>query len=224
MTEPPSSQLVVQSRIGVIGDIHTDLERLRWAIEVLHEQRVERVFATGDLVDGPNDGQQVVRICQLLRDVDAVVVLGNHDRWLLDNQQRELADATFPEDIDAATRAYLQALPTSLEVLTPLGLLLFGHGLGGNDMSALHPHDHGPALSNNTTLQSLIRRGRYQLVVSGHTHKRMVRRLDGITFINAGALQMTREPCCLLIDFHDHRATFFDHTSEGTKPGPSFSL
>jgi putative phosphoesterase len=224
MTEPLPSQLVVSARIGVIGDIHTDLERLRWAVSVLREHKVERVLATGDLVDGPHDGQQVMRICQLLREVEAVVVLGNHDRWLLDDQQRDLPEATFTDDIDADTRAYLQALPASVELMTPLGLLLFGHGLGANDMSALHPHDHGPALSNNTTLQGLLRRGRYQLVVSGHTHKRMVRKLDGVTFINAGALQLTREPCCLLLDFADHRASFFDYSDAGTKPGPSFQL
>jgi putative phosphoesterase len=224
MTESLPSQLVVHARIGVIGDIHTDLERLRWALSVLRAQGVERVLATGDLVDGPSDGAQIVRICQLLREVDAWVVLGNHDRWLLDGQQRDLPDATFADDIDAPTREYLQSLPASIEILTPLGLLLFGHGLGSNDMSALHPHDHGPALTNNTTLQTLLRRARYQLVVSGHTHKRMVRKLDAVTFINAGALQLTREPCCLVLDFADHRASFFDYTDAGTKDGPSFQL
>ena len=224
MTESSTSQLVVQSRIGVIGDIHTQLERLAWAIDVLRAQRVERIFATGDIADGPEE-DAVVRACTMLQDEGVVTVLGNHDRWLLDEQQRELPNATDPAELDPVTRAYLQSLPASVEVMTPLGLLLFGHGLGGNDMSALYPHDHGPALTNNTTLQTILRRGRHQLVVSGHTHKRMVRRIESVTFINAGALDLTREPCCLMLDFVEHQAVFFDYREHGeTRPGPIFRI
>jgi predicted phosphodiesterase len=224
MTEPSSSQLVVQSRIGVIGDIHTHVERLAWAIEVLRGQRVERIFATGDIADGPEENA-VVRACKMLRAADAVTVLGNHDRWLLDEQQRELPNASDPDELDHATREYLQSLPASVEVRTPLGLLLFGHGLGGNDMSALYPHDHGPALTNNTTLQTILKRGRHKLVVSGHTHKRMVRTIESVTFINAGALEVTREPCCLMIDFIERTAAFFDYHEHGeTRPGPVFHI
>jgi predicted phosphodiesterase len=224
MTESSSSQLVVQSRIGVIGDIHTRIERLAWAIGVLRAQHVERIFATGDIADGLEE-DAVVRACAMLQEANAVTVLGNHDRWLLDEQLRELPNATDPGELDPATRAYLQSLPASVEVTTPLGGLLFGHGLGSNDMSALYPHDHGPALTNNTTLQSILKLGSHRLVVGGHTHQRMVRTIEGVTFINAGALDLTREPCCLMLDFIERQAVFFDYQASGeTRPGPVFRL
>jgi predicted MPP superfamily phosphohydrolase len=143
---------------------------------------------------------------------------------MLDNDQRDFPDATFLDEIDTETREYLQSLPASLDILTPLGLMLLGHGLGEDDMATLYPSDHGPALTKNAALQALIRRAHYQLVLSGHTHRRMVRKLGGITFINAGAIKATREPCCLLLDFPERRARFFDHTPAGTIAGPEFDL
>ncbi|MET0390836.1 MAG: metallophosphoesterase family protein [Polyangiales bacterium] len=225
MTSPSHSAPGVYSRIGVIGDIHTAVDRLSWALEVLRGQGVELVCATGDIVDGPYNGSAVVRACELLQEARALTVLGNHDRWLLDRENRSVEGATFPEDIDRATRSYLQLLPASAELHTPAGLMLLGHGLGSDDMCSLFPYDHGPALRNNDMLQRLIAHNRYRYVVSGHTHARMVRMLGPITFINAGAIQETREPCCLVLDFARESAQFFDwQTGGGTTLGPSFTL
>lgn len=223
---PPSPTTLSQqhARIGVIGDIHTALDKLQWALALLKRQGVEQIFATGDIVDGPRSPQDVMRACALLQESNVICVLGNHDRWLLDEQQRDLTDATFPEEISREARTYLQALPASVELLTPGGWLLFGHGLGSNDMSALYPHDHGSALTNNATLQAILQRERYRFVVSGHTHLRMVRKLEGVTFINAGALHYTREPCCVVVDFVERHAQFYDHLERGFVIGPGYGF
>lgn len=212
------------TRIGVIGDVHTRADRLQWALRVLEGHEVEQIFATGDIVDGP-DPDAIARACELLQQHRVRTVLGNHDRWLLDEHHRELPDATSPGEVDRATRAFLHALPPSADVQTVRGALLLGHGLGNNDMACLYPHEHGSSLKNNTTLQSIVRSQRYRFVVSGHTHMRMVRQIDGVTFINAGALQYTREPCCLLLDFAAGQAQFFElATGTSCTPGPSYAL
>ena len=208
------------TRIGVIGDIHTRADRLQWAIGTLREQRVEALFATGDVVDGPNP-ESVGHVCELLQRHAVATVLGNHDRWLLDEQQRDLTEATYPEEVDNASRKFLLSLPQTIELHTPSGLALLGHGLGSNDMTSLYPYDHGPALRNNTTLQAILRAARYQFVIGGHTHLRMVRSISGVTFINAGALHYTQEPCCLMLDFAARRAQFLDY-AHGY--GPSHAL
>jgi len=214
------------TRIGVIGDIHTRADRLPWAIDVLRQHQVQRVCATGDVVDGPLPGSAIARCCQLLRSADAVTVLGNHDRWLLDGEQRDLPNSTQPEEIDDATRDFLQQLPASAELQTPHGLLLLGHGLGNNDMGSLYPYDHGPSLRDNAGLQALLAQKRHRFVVNGHTHVRMVRKLEETTFINAGALHSRREPCCVVVlDFISLRASFFDLDTDGnTLQGPEFDL
>ena len=226
MSSPRPTRNEPFSRIGVIGDIHTRADRLQWALRVLQGHEVEQVVATGDIVDGPHP-EAVTRVCQLLQEQRVLTVLGNHDRWLLDEQHRELPEATFVEDVDRATRAFLQALPQIAELQTPHGALLLGHGLGNNDMTCLYPYDHGPSLKNNTTLQAILRSERYRYVLSGHTHLRMVREIAGVTFINAGALHYTREPCCMMLDFEAKQAQFFDCVEDGSAAftrGPSFSL
>jgi predicted phosphodiesterase len=220
-TEP----LLAHTRIGVVGDIHTEAGILAWALGVLRDQGATQLLATGDIADGPLNSDGVIECCRLLREHNVLTVLGNHDRWMLDSDQRDFPDATFVDELDQATRDYLSSLPSHIEIITPLGLMLFGHGLGADDMATFYPSDHGPALSENAPLQVLLHSQRYQLVLSGHTHRRMVRKLGGITFINAGAIKATREPCCLVLDFRERRARFFDYAAEGgTKPGPEFEL
>jgi predicted phosphodiesterase len=225
MRSTPLSHPGLFSRIGVIGDIHTAVDRLEWALDVLRKEGVETLCATGDIVDGPYTGAAISRACELLRETRTLTVLGNHDRWLLDDERRDDEGSTLREDIDPATRAFLQELPATAELQTPRGLILLGHGLGHDDMGAFYPYDHGPSLTKNESLQKLLNQRRYRFVLGGHTHSRMVRKLSGVTFINAGAIQYTREPCCLLLDFINLRAQFFDHTRDGgTAQGPAFDL
>lgn len=220
----PPTRSETYTRIGVIGDIHTRGDRLEWAVQVLKKQSVEALFATGDIVDGPNP-ERIASICASLREHHVATVLGNHDRWLLDGVHRDLKDATFSEDVDAPSRAFLSSLPQSIELPTPCGLALFGHGLGSNDMTRLTPYDRGYALSNNETLQKILQSARYRFVIGGHTHLRMVRSIAGVMFINAGALHYTREPCCLVLDFAARRAQFFEYAEDQTYTlGPGYEL
>lgn len=217
--------LTCKRRIGVIGDIHTETEVLRWALATLKSEQVELVLATGDIADGPDPETGMGQCCTLLRERGVYAVRGNHDRWLLDGEMRHLPDAASPDDLDPASRNYLLSLPASIEVETPLGLMLFGHGLGDDDMATLYPHDHGPALTDNAVLQSLLRDGRYRLLCAGHTHRRMVRVIEHVTVINAGTLLRKREPCCLVLDFEARMARFSDYATDGkTTVGPVFPL
>lgn len=220
----PDRPLPVAARLGVIGDIHTEIEILEWALDVLRRENVEAVLSTGDIADGPQDAQGVMRCCRRLREHGVLTVLGNHDRWLLDSAMRDFPDATFLDEIDEETRTFLRQLPSTREFQTPQGLLLLNHGLGGDDMAVLYPHDRGPDLANNAALQALLREGRHRFVVGGHTHRRMVRRIDAVTFINAGALGVTREPCCVVLDFEQGTAQFHDYVRGQTALGPVFPL
>jgi predicted phosphodiesterase len=207
----------VRARVGIIGDIHTEFETLAWALSVLNAQKVELVLATGDVSDGPYHGEGVNRACKILREAGVVTVLGNHDRWVLDNTMRDFPDATELDELDADARAYLRSLRPTREIE-------LCHGLGTDDMATLFPHDRGPELSGNPALQELLRAKHYRYVVGGHTHRRMVRTIEGVTFVNAGAIKETREPCCLVLDFEAGVAQFHDFVKGKTIEGPKFSL
>ncbi|HEX7555627.1 MAG TPA: metallophosphoesterase family protein, partial [Leptolinea sp.] len=173
------------TNIGVIGDIHAETERLRNALMFLQEMNLDTILCTGDVVDGTGD---VDECCDLLREHHVVIVKGNHDEWFLKNTMRNLPVATPVHAVNEVSRRFLQDLPLELEFHTPAGNLLLCHGLGKHTMAKVRDDDYGYALESNFELQELIQSRRYQFILNGHTHYRMMRNFDGLTVINAGSL------------------------------------
>jgi|YNPNPStandDraft_1061719.scaffolds.fasta_scaffold115583_2 putative phosphoesterase len=63
-------------RYGVISDIHSNLPALEAVLEALSEEGVDRYLCLGDVVGyGPFPNQ----CCERLRELDCIVVRGNHD-------------------------------------------------------------------------------------------------------------------------------------------------
>jgi diadenosine tetraphosphatase ApaH/serine/threonine PP2A family protein phosphatase len=63
-------------RIGIISDIHSNLEALTRALAALERHRPDRVVCLGDVV---GYGASVNECCELVRKVSVVTLLGNHD-------------------------------------------------------------------------------------------------------------------------------------------------
>lgn len=198
------------SKIGIIGDVHTEADALDAALKFLKGQGLETILCTGDIVDGKGSADRCV---ELLEQFGVITIQGNHDRWLLENYMRDEPDATKPEDISQSSRAFLEGLPVTREFETQRGLLLFCHGIGRSDTARLLPEDSDYSTAQNAELQALLAMGRYRLMLGGHTHHRMVRAFDGLTVINAGTLKEDNEPCFLTVDFEEGVAQFFvfDH-------------
>ncbi|MBK7642655.1 MAG: metallophosphoesterase family protein [Planctomycetes bacterium] len=63
-------------KYGILGDIHGNLSALEVALSVFKDERVERIVSVGDVVGyGGAPRECIAR----LRELDAVVVKGNHD-------------------------------------------------------------------------------------------------------------------------------------------------
>lgn len=63
-------------KYGILGDIHANLSALRAVLDCLQTERVDRVISVGDVV---GYGAAPRECIELVRDIDAVVVKGNHD-------------------------------------------------------------------------------------------------------------------------------------------------
>lgn len=199
-------------RVGVIGDVHTEVQALERVLGYFGTLELDRVLCTGDIPDGPGHGDSVARCCALLKQANVITICGNHDRWLQEGTMREEADATDPRELDAATREFLAGLPATVEFDTPTGKLLLCHGLGADDMAGVQPHDRGRTIDTNQRLQEVIAQGRYAFVVNGHTHRRMVRAIGSLTVINAGTLLTKHQPTCVVADFDAQRVRLYDVT------------
>jgi hypothetical protein len=60
-------------RIGILADVHENLSHLRWAIDVLSEQRSDRLVFLGDLFEL---GHQLKETVDLLAKAGAIGVWG----------------------------------------------------------------------------------------------------------------------------------------------------
>ncbi len=194
-------------RLGLIGDVHAEDEALKIALDGLESRGVDAVLCVGDIADGNGD---VNRACTLLEEHGVLTVAGNHDRWLLTDEQRDLAEATAARSLTARSRAFIDGLPTTRKLTTPLGPLLLCHGVGDDDLAAVKPDHLRYDLERNEALKRVLVGPPYGLMVNGHTHRTMVRRVRHLTIINAGTLHRNDPRRVSILDAGAAHVTFFD--------------
>jgi predicted phosphodiesterase len=194
-------------RAGIIGDIHCEVVRLKRVLEHFRGAGVQALLAVGDIADGPGD---LTEACSLLQAAGALVVAGNHDRWLLAGEMRDVPDATRPDTVTAEARQYLSALPKTRLLESARGSVMLCHGLGEDDMASVRPDDDCDALRANTAFVKLLASRRARFVINGHSHRPMLRRIDGLTILNAGTLHPKHRPVCSIADFDAGEVQVFD--------------
>jgi predicted phosphodiesterase len=191
-------------RVGVVGDVHCEADALGRVLDSLEAMKLDAILCVGDLVDGPGDADAALR---MLEKRGVQCVSGNHERWFLAGEQRNLEDAT--QEISDESRAFLQTLPRSRRYETPAGTALLCHGVGHDDEAWLLPDTRGYALQDIPTLRELMLDDSVQFMIGGHTHERMVRAFPGLTVVNAGTLHRKNEQTFTVIDFGTMRVSFY---------------
>lgn len=171
------------TRIGVIADLHADLDRLCAALALLDERGTQTVVCLGDLVEKGMDGDAVVR---LLRARQIPCVRGNHDvmapgnvRWL-----RENGIPDHPMLLDDRTLVWLASLPRTLAFEWEGMRVLLAHGTPSSEEIYLR-HTNPP---------DFIRRAldgvRADVILLGHTHHPMRLRVGPTWVFNPGSVMV----------------------------------
>jgi predicted phosphodiesterase len=175
-------------------------------------------LCTGDLVDGLGN---VDRVCALLREANALIVRGNHDRWIREGEMRTLPHAHKMTELSVEAIALIKGLPPTASLDIPGGgKVLLCHGVGQNDMRLLLPDDRGHAISSNDDLLGVLFDANVRLMVTGHTHEQMVRRFERgggkppLFAINPGTLSRDDEPGFAILDLTGGRVAFRRFTSD----------
>ncbi len=201
-------------RFGLLGDVHTEDVFLAVALEHLSQQQIDAVLCVGDIADGRGD---VDRCIALLQQHQVATVRGNHDRWCVADEERDLPEATLLDPLSGHTRWYLAHLPTTIRFETVAGPLLLCHGLGTDDMAfveedgaELRRHvDYSGRANLRTRAQSGIEPDT-RIVVGGHTHRRWAGTFGRLTFINAGTLRAGDNPCFCVADLEARLLQWYD--------------
>lgn len=208
-------------RAGLIGDIHCEVVRLKTVFEHFRSLAVDSVLAVGDIADGHGD---INEACALLQAEGALVVTGNHDRWLLAGEMRHLPDATRLETVTPAVRRYLADLPKTRLLESPRGTVLLCHGLGEDDMASVKPDDDCEALRANAAFLKLLAARPARIVINGHSHRPMLRNIDGLTVLNVGTLHPMDRSVCAIADFEAGEVQIYDIRGSAVTPAECWSF
>ena len=198
---------VIVRRIAVIGDVHTDDGRLDVALRTIADLQVEAVLCTGDIVDGPGSA---ARCCALLQEHRVHCVRGNHDRWLFTGVWRDQRYATAIATLAPGEQDFLRGLPAVRDVRIPQGRMLLCHGIGDADLEAIRAIAPEYFIATNPALAALRAQGRYQLMVSGHTHERLRVVAGELLLVNVGSLCGPEQPGFAVLDFDADQLTWYD--------------
>ncbi|MGR3294730.1 MAG: metallophosphoesterase family protein [Candidatus Bathyanammoxibius sp.] len=176
-------------KILIISDIHANVQALSAVLD--NENGVDKIFCLGDLVNyGPNPGE----IIGTVRSIADKIVRGNHDdavSGLRDDcccppEYGELAEPGKDYTrgvLDEAEKQFLRDLPLVERVNVNGCRFLLSHGSPkGNNCTFLPPDTTDKVLARE------IEGVDADLVLIGHTHMPMQRKLNNTVIINPGSV------------------------------------
>ena len=198
-------------RIGIIGDVHAEHQRLETALDFFEKKEVDLLLCTGDLADGRGD---LDVCCSMLKDAGALVVAGNHDRWFLEEKVRHVADAHYRQHVSSKTVQFIESLPRTRSVDIGLGKLILCHGVLDDDLAKIWPGSENSSCRRSPELDSLLlEQSAPRFFINGHMHFRTVVDFTRTQMINAGTLKGQYAGFCML-DFTALTLSSFNFTDD----------
>lgn len=164
-------------KLGLISDIHADLQSLKLVLDIFQGQGVDRILCAGDLVDKGSDGDAVVNY---IRGRNIPSVVGNHD-WLADKNQHWMLHnygKSYPLLLTEDTLTYLDTLPEALEGRR----ILVVHGTPWSRDEYVFPY------SKPTLFKQVAKFAEADVVILGHTHEPMIALVDEVSIFNPGSV------------------------------------
>lgn len=152
-------------KIGILSDIHGNLEALEAVVKEIDNQKVEQVICLGDNIGYGPDPDGVV---QLLRDRNYQSVLGNHEFALFDKRGRRWLNFQAAEN-NQETKKLLT--PSNLLFCKSLPLFLEkenGYFVHGFPKTSVFKYLHN---QSDTRIEDLFSTSQVSVFFVGHTHK-----------------------------------------------------
>jgi diadenosine tetraphosphatase ApaH/serine/threonine PP2A family protein phosphatase len=175
-------------RFAAIADVHGNYLALEAVIADIRAQGIDEIVNLGDMASGPLDAR---RTMDALMALDAVHVLGNHDRYLIDRLPEKMGSWDRPAHalLDAVHLDWLRAVPPTLVYRDRVFLC---HATPASDqvywLEAVSP-DGAVRMSSQDAIERAAEGIAQRLILCGHTHiARAVRLGDGRLIVNPGSV------------------------------------
>ena len=158
--------------LGLLSDIHEDIERLAMAIELLRDRDPDRLIFLGDVYDS---GERFREACEILAAAEIPGVWGNHDFGLCTDVEEDLA-----AKIDPGALAYMATLRPRIMI----GDCLFQHVEPWLDPSLVENlWQHFGPTGSVTRIEQALRESPRRVSFMGHLHEWLVANDDGPVLI-----------------------------------------
>jgi predicted phosphodiesterase len=192
--------------VGIIGDVHAEDRALINVVTFFKDAGVDAIYSTGDLCDGYGSTENVINF---IKKSKIQCVRGNHDLWCITGEMRDLPGAVESGTLSLLSQQYLRQMPYVFLIDTVTGPALLCHGILNNIMGRVTDDDCEGSLETNLSFQEFVEGSYPQIMINGHSHRRMVKCVRGKTIINAGTLFRDHSPCVSIIDFEKRVVTFY---------------
>jgi len=175
-------------RFAAIADVHGNYLALEAVIADIRVQGIKDIVNLGDMVSGPLDAR---RTMDVLKALDAVHVLGNHDRYLIDRPDERMGswERDIYTQLDASDLDWLRAVPPTRLFRDSVFLC---HATPASDEvywleTALAGGNVGMSLLE--TIEKAATGIAQSLILCAHTHiARAVKLRDGRMVVNPGSV------------------------------------
>jgi diadenosine tetraphosphatase ApaH/serine/threonine PP2A family protein phosphatase len=175
-------------RFAAIADVHGNYLALGAVIADIRAQGIDEIVNLGDMASGPLDAR---RAMDALMALDAVHVLGNHDRYLIDRPPEKMGSWDRPAhaQLDIGHLDWLRTVPPSRVYREKVFLC---HATPDSDevywLETVLP-DGTVRLASLEAIDEAARGITQRLILCGHSHiARAVRLADGRLIVNPGSV------------------------------------
>src|SRR5215207_8017236 len=175
-------------RFAAIADVHGNHLALEAVVVDIRAQGINEIVNLGDMASGPLDAR---RTMDALMALDAVHVLGNHDRYLIDRPPEKMGSWDRPAhaQLDESHLDWLRAVPPTRVYRDQVFLC---HATPAHDevywLETVHP-DGTVAMSSLDAIEKAAEGITQRLILCAHTHvARAVRLSDGRLIVNPGSV------------------------------------
>ena len=175
-------------RFAAIADVHGNYLALEAVIADIRARGIDEIVDLGDMASGPLDAR---RTMDALMALDAVHVLGNHDRYLIDRPPEKMGSWDRPAhaQLDASHLDWLRKIPPTRVFRDKVFLC---HATPANDQlywleTVLR--DGTVRMASREAIEEVATGITQSLILCGHTHiARAVRLADGRVVVNPGSV------------------------------------
>jgi diadenosine tetraphosphatase ApaH/serine/threonine PP2A family protein phosphatase len=175
-------------RFAAIADIHGNYLALEAVIADIRAQGIDEIVNLGDMASGPLDARPTM---DMLMALDAVHVLGNHDRYLIDRPREKMGSWDRPAhaQLDEKHLDWLGAVPPTRVFRDQVFLC---HATPNSDeiywLETVLP-DGTVRLAAPEQIEAAATGVMQPLIICGHSHlARAVKLRDGRLIVNPGSV------------------------------------